>query len=231
MPVILSVNPREPELELLRQAADCLRDGGIVLYPTETFYGLGADYANEPALKRLFHLKERAAAKPVLLLIPQRSWIPALAASFPEAAETLAAHFWPGPLTLILSAAPHLSRFITGDGPTVGIRISSNPVARRLLSLCKTCITSSSANISGTSSPFSIEQIPRQLLDSVDLVIDAGKTPGGKPSTVLDVSAVPFQLVRDGAVPFSAIKACLTPSFFSTSKTSGEERQGAPGSK
>lgn len=216
MPMILSVNPREPEPDLLQQAVQCLRDGGIILYPTETFYGLGVHYAHDPALRRLFHIKERDAAKPVLLLIPDRSWMDRLATSVPEAAATLTANFWPGPLTLILKASPLLSPFITGDGPTVGMRISSNPVARRLLSLCNTCITSTSANVSGEPSPSSVEHIPRQLLDIVDLVIDAGKTPGGRPSTVLDVSAVPFHLVRDGAVPFADITACLKSSFFIT---------------
>lgn len=214
MPMILSVNPREPEPELLQQAVQCLRDGGIILYPTETFYGLGAHYAHEPALRRLFHIKERDAAKPVLLLIPERFWLDRLAVSVPEAVATLTGYFWPGPLTLILKASPQLSPFITGDGPTVGMRISSNPVARRLLSLSNTCITSTSANVSGEPSPSSIEQIPRQLLAMVDLVIDAGKTPGGRPSTVLDVSSHPFHLVREGAVPFADITACLTASFF-----------------
>ena len=214
MPTILSVHPDEPEPALLQQAVQCLRDGGIILYPTETFYGLGVHYANESALQRLFLIKERNAAKPVLLLIPGKSWIPALAASIPDAAETLAGRFWPGPLTLIVAAAPQLSHFITGAGPTVGIRISSNPVARQLLDLFKSCITSTSANLSGEPSPSSIDQIPFNLMDTVDLVIDAGKTPGGKPSTVVDVSSVPFHLVREGAVPLADINACLTPSFF-----------------
>jgi L-threonylcarbamoyladenylate synthase len=214
MPTILSVNPEEPEPSLLRQAVQCLLDGGVILYPTETFYGLGADYANESALKKLFFIKERDAAKPVLLLIQDSSWLHRLAASVPAAVATLAGHFWPGPLTLIVPASPQLSTFITGVGPTVGIRISSNPVARQLLALFKTCITSTSANLSGDSSPTSIKQIPLKLLNAVDLVIDAGETPGGKPSTVLDVSSVPFHLVREGAVPFADIKACLTASFF-----------------
>ncbi len=230
MPLILSLNPRDPEPELLHQAVQCLRDGGIILYPTETFYGLGVHYAHEPALRRLFHIKERDAAKPVLLLIPESSWMDRLAASVPEAAATLTAHFWPGPLTLILKASPQLLPFITGDGPTVGMRISSNPVARRLLSLCNTCITSTSANVSGEPSPSSIEQIPRQLLDIVDLVIDAGKTPGGSPSTVLDISSVPFHIVRDGAVPLAAIRACLASSFLTVPEICLKSRQGRHGS-
>jgi L-threonylcarbamoyladenylate synthase len=212
MPKILSLNPREPEPELLQQAVQCLQDGGIILYPTETFYGLGVHYAHEPALRRLFHIKERDTTKPVLLLIPDSSWMDRLAASVPKAAATLTAHFWPGPLTLIVKASPLLSFFITGDGPTVGMRISSNPVACRLLSLFKNCITSTSANVSGGPSASSIEHIPRQVLDAVDLVIDAGKTPGGRPSTVLDVSSHPFHLIRDGAVPLAAIRECLAQS-------------------
>ena len=211
MATILSINPDEPDISLLPQAVQCLRDGGIVLYPTETFYGLGVHYANDSALSRLFHIKERDAAKPVLLLIPDTAWVHRLAAAVPEAALTLANHFWPGPLTLVLRAAPHISRFITGD-KTVGMRITSNPVAHRLLTLFGDCITSTSANRSGERSPASIKQIPQQLLDAIDLIIDAGETPGGSPSTVFDLSIMPFTIVREGAVPLAAIQACLSSS-------------------
>ena len=210
MATILSINPDEPDTSLLQQAVQCLRDGGIVLYPTETFYGLGVHYANDSALRRLFHIKERDAAKPLLLLIPDTAWIHRLAAAVPEAALTLANHFWPGPLTLVLRAAPHISRFITGDNKTVGMRITSNPVAHRLLTLFGDCITSTSANRSGERSPASIKQIPQQLLDAIDLVIDAGETPGGSSSTVFDISIMPFTIVREGAVPLAAIQACLS---------------------
>jgi len=210
MATILSINPDEPDTALLQQAVQCLRDGGIVLYPTETFYGLGVHYANDSALSRLFHIKGRDAAKPVLLLIPDTAWIHRLAAAVPEAALILAGHFWPGPLTLVLRAAPHISRFITGDGKTVGMRISSNPVAHRLLTLFGDCITSTSANRAGERSPSAIQHIPRQLLNAIDLVIDAGETPGGSPSTVLDLSIMPFNIVREGAVPLAAIQACLS---------------------
>ena len=210
MATILSINPDEPDPSLLQQAVQCLRDGGIVLYPTETFYGLGVHYANDSALRRLFHIKERDAAKPVLLLIPDNTWIHRLAAAVPEAALTLAGHFWPGPLTLVLKASPQLPAFISGDNKTVGMRISSNPVAHRLLTLFEDCITSTSANRAGERSPSSIQHIPQQLLNAIDMVIDAGETPGGSPSTVLDISVLPFNIVREGAVPESAIRDCLT---------------------
>ncbi|MCX5901993.1 MAG: L-threonylcarbamoyladenylate synthase [Proteobacteria bacterium] len=214
MATILSINPDEPDISLLQQAVQCLRDGGIVLYPTETFYGLGVHYAHESALRRLFRIKERDAAKPVLLLIPDSSWIHKLSFAVPEAALTLASHFWPGPLTLVLRASPQLPAFISGDDKTVGMRISSNPVAHRLLTLFGDCITSTSANRAGERSSSSIQHIPRQLLNAIDLVIDAGETPGGSPSTVLDISVTPFNIVREGAVPGAAIRECLAPSVF-----------------
>lgn len=209
MSIILTVDPREPDPSLLQQAVQCLRDGGIIIYPTETFYGLGVHYAHETALARLCRIKERGASKPVLLLIPDITWMHKLSCAVPASALTLADHFWPGPLTLVLEASSHLSSFITGGSATIGMRISSNPVAARLLTLFGDCITSTSANFPGEPSPSAIQRISAQLLETVDLVIDAGETPGGSPSTVLDISARPFTVVREGAIPAETLRPFL----------------------
>jgi L-threonylcarbamoyladenylate synthase len=209
MSIILTADPREPDPSLLRQAVQCLRDGGIIIYPTETFYGLGVHYANDTALARLCRIKERDASKPVLLLIPDISWMPKLSCAISASALTLADHFWPGPLTLVLKASSHLSSFITGGSSTVGIRISSNTVAGRILTLFGDCITSTSANLSGEPSPSALQHISAQLIEAVDLVIDAGETPGGSPSTVLDLSTMPFTLIREGAISADTLRPFL----------------------
>jgi L-threonylcarbamoyladenylate synthase len=213
MTIFLTADPCDPDPSLLQQAVSCLRDGGTLIYPTETFYGLGVHYAHEAALLKLHRIKERDASKPVLLLIPDVSWMRTLASAVPAPALTLAGQFWPGPLTLVLRASAHISTLITGDRGTVGMRISSNPVAAGLVKLFGDCITSTSANRAGESSPSTIRHISGQLLAFVDMVIDAGETPGGMPSTVLDITTTPFSVVREGAVPAEAIRACINLPF------------------
>ena len=198
MPTTVTINPDLPDEFSVREIVRCLRAGGIIIYPTETFYGIGALFTRESTLKRLFAIKQRDAGKPVLLLIPDVTFIRNISSVVPPALETLAGYFWPGPLTLLIEALPHLSQLITGHNRTVGIRISSSTVVQHILALLQDGITSTSANISGDVSPSSIEEIPDVLLNAVDVVIDGGKTPGGSPSTVFDISSMPYKTVREG---------------------------------
>jgi L-threonylcarbamoyladenylate synthase len=200
MPRILTIHPESPDDTRIREAADCLLDGGVIIYPTETLYGIGVHYSHEKALKRLFQIKNRDESKPVLLLIPDMSFLSTIALNPPPQAIVLAKHFWPGPLTLLLNAAPFHSTLLTGTDKKVGIRISSNVVVQRLMGFITSCITSTSANRSGGKNPLQISDIPAELLNAVDLVIDSGKSSGGIPSTVFDVSAEPFKIVRPGVI-------------------------------
>jgi L-threonylcarbamoyladenylate synthase len=205
MPTTIPISPDAPDTRSVQEIVQCLRAGGIIVYPTETFYGMGALFTRESALKRLFAIKQRDAEKPVLLLIPDVSFITNVTATVPPAFKILAELFWPGPLTLLVKALPHLSPLITGSNRTVGIRVSSNFFVQHMLALLQDGITSTSANISGDISPSSIEEIPDLLLNSVDIVIDCGKTPGGRPSTVFDISSSPYKTVREGAISTSEI--------------------------
>ena len=200
MPTTLTLNPDFPDEFSVREIVRCLRAGGIIIYPTETFYGIGALFTIEKTLKRLFSIKQRDAGKPVLLLIPDVAFIKNISSAVPPVLEKLAGIFWPGPLTLLIEASPHLSLLVTGHNRTVGIRISSNPVVQHILALLQDGITSTSANISGDVSPSSIDEIPTALLNTVDIVIDGGKTPGGSPSTVFDIASTPYKTVREGAI-------------------------------
>jgi L-threonylcarbamoyladenylate synthase len=194
---------------MFQEAVDCLLNGGILIYPTETVYGIGAHYANEAALKKLFTLKKRDESKPVLLLIPDIDFLKTTTAEISPHALLLAQHFWPGPLTLLMHACPALSTLLTGADKKVGLRISSSPFVQKLMVLFKDGITSTSANISGGKNPSRIADIPEALINAVDLVIDGGPTPGEYPSTVFDVSEKPFKLMREGVIRLDSIMQVL----------------------
>ncbi|MEI6126498.1 MAG: L-threonylcarbamoyladenylate synthase [Pseudomonadota bacterium] len=201
MPLTFKLNPESPDASLLKQAAAIVKKGGIIIYPTETVYGLGALYSNEEALKRVFAVKGRDELKPVLVLIREPAELHSLASDVSGQALALARNFWPGPLTLIFKAAAHLSPLLTGIDNTIGCRVSSSLAAQRLLDFLPEPLTSTSANLSGGINPSTIEEIPEELRNAVDVILDAGATHGGLPSTVIDVTRLPFTVVREGALP------------------------------
>jgi L-threonylcarbamoyladenylate synthase len=209
MTAIVKLCPAAYDDSSVNEVVDCLRDGGIIIYPTETFYGIGGLFSNEHTLNRLFKIKQRDVNKPVLILIPDISFIKKISPVISPELEMLARHFWPGPLTLLMQASPHLCPLITGPKHTVGVRISSNPLVQCLLRLLQDGITSTSANCAGGISPTSLEEIPDELLHAVDMVIDGGKTPGRSPSTILDISKTPFTINREGAVSSKQIREVL----------------------
>jgi L-threonylcarbamoyladenylate synthase len=195
----------------LAKAAALIDAGGVVALPTETSYGLAVDPFNEQALKRLFDVKQRPRHKPVLVLIDEIDWLPQLAAAIPDCYLPLLAAFWPGPLTLIFPAAPRLSPWLTGATATVGIRISSDPVARNLCRAVGGPITATSANISGTEPARTAEQIYHQFGGTIDLIIDDGERNGGKSSTVITQEGGELRLIRAGRIDFSLLTAAGMP--------------------
>ncbi|HET9555483.1 MAG TPA: L-threonylcarbamoyladenylate synthase [Anaeromyxobacteraceae bacterium] len=190
----------------IRAAAAVLRRGGIVAYPTETFYGLGALAADGAAVERLTRAKERPDLKPLPLLAADLGQVEAVA-DLPPLARRLAAAFWPGPLTLVVPARPGLHPAITGGGATVGIRVTSGAVAARLALEAGGPLVATSANLSGEPPPASPAALAPALVARLDLVLDAGAAPGGLPSTVVAVEGDRLRLLRDGAVPFEAVEA------------------------
>jgi L-threonylcarbamoyladenylate synthase len=205
MPRIFELNPQSPDDSILKEAAELIKTGKLIIYPTETFYAIGALYSNEQALKRIFDIKSRDKTKPVLLIIHDIASLYKLSTSVSQQSLSIAQRFWPGPLTLLFTASPQLSHLLMGNSGKVGCRISSNLVAKRLLHFLKDPITSTSANLSGGKSPKRTDEIPETLLDSVDIILDAGETPGDIPSTIMDVSDHPFTVVREGAIPSGEI--------------------------
>lgn len=204
--MIVKVDPQNPDKKTIQKACSILKGGGLVAFPTETFYGLGADALNDQALKKLFALKRREHAKPLLVIIAQKKQLNALVSEIPPAAEKLMNRFWPGPLTIIFKARKELPSLLTGGTDTVGIRIPSYPVAKHLSLAFGLPLTATSANLSGGKNPTTAQDVRDQLGEGVDIVLDAGQTAGRKGSTIIDVTVSPPRIVREGDVPVDEVE-------------------------
>ena len=182
------------------EAARVLKSGGLVAYPTESFYGLAADADNETAIMHLFRVKKRGVGEPVLLLIPSLDALKRYATNVPETAKRLMDAFWPGGLTLVLEAQENVSTLLTAGTGKIGIRLSSHPVAMALAKAMGSAITGTSANISGEPPENTTRGVEQALGKRVDRVLDGGETPGQKPSTVLDLTTWPHTVLREGLI-------------------------------
>lgn len=193
---------REEEAEAFwAESRRLLAQGGILGLPTETFYALAADPYRLTALERLFALKARPVAKPVLLLVASPEMVRLVALEVPKVGARLMDRFWPGPLTLILPALEDLPELVTGGTGTVGVRQPRQSLTCRLLAALDMPLTGTSANRAGMEALIEAEEVAREFDSEVDLILDGGPCPGGLPSTVVDVSVAPPRLVRPGAVP------------------------------
>lgn len=197
----------------LGEAASAFRRGGVIAFPTETFYGLGVDPFNIDALEKLFALKGRERGKPVALIIKDASMLASVASDVPQQARVLADKFWPGPLTMLFRASMKVPDAVTGRTGKVGVRVSSSPVCHRLLKAINSPITATSANPTGMRPARSREEVVAYFGAKVDVVIDGGRLKAKAPSTVLDIEGGKITLVREGAVPFEEIKKALMKSF------------------
>jgi L-threonylcarbamoyladenylate synthase len=197
--VIVTIDPAHPEPAFAR-CREVIGSGGVIAYPTDTFYGLGADPRNPHAVKRLFEIKGRPIGQPILLLLHDRSRVREWAQGVTAEAEALMDAFWPGPLTLVFTALPSVLPELTGGMGRIGLRVPGNEVTRRLLDALGTALTGTSANRSGDPDLQTAQDVAGVLGERVDLILDAGRTLGGKASTVVDVSAAGLTMVREGAV-------------------------------
>ena len=209
MQSLYKIDPYNPDEAVLQATAALLRPGALIIYPTETFYALGAPYNDAESLEKIFTLKCRLRSQPLPLIIETFGFLYTVAESVPPAARKIADAFWPGPVTVLLKASASLHHLLTAASGKIGCRIPGCPAARRLLAHLHHPLTATSANISGGTSPTRIDQIPESLRAAVDVILDAGSTPGGSPSTVIDITSPPYTAVREGAVPLSAILNCL----------------------
>jgi len=189
----------------MQDVAGLLRRGGIVAFPTETYYGLAVDPFNEQALARLFRLKGRPQDKAVLCLVDSPASLGRISTGMEDIYQPLIAEFWPGPLTLLFEGVPGLSALLTCNKGKIGVRISSNPAAQALCLAAGQPITATSANLSGKRALTTAGEVDEQLGDQLDLIIDGGRTPGGLGSTIVGTDGVALTLIRQGIIEFSEV--------------------------
>jgi L-threonylcarbamoyladenylate synthase len=180
------------------QAVECILNGGIVAFPTETYYGLAVDPDNESALKDLFILKQRESEKAILVLIENSKKIYSVAAAVPEEFKPLMEKFWPGPLTLVFPAKNTLSPLLTGQSNTVGVRVSPHPIAGALVRAVGKPVTATSANISGQKPAKSAKEVKKIFGNRVDFIIDGGETAAGLCSTLVGLENGVLTIFREG---------------------------------
>jgi L-threonylcarbamoyladenylate synthase len=205
----LRIDPAAVDAGTVGEIASVLLRDGIMAYPTETFYGLGAAAFSAKAVSRVFKLKGRDPGKPVPVIASDLDMVGEIAGPLPPVFWTLAEEFWPGPLTLVLKASPALPDFLTGPGGSIAVRIPPVPWIRKLAYDVSQPLTATSANLSGqgeTSDPAAVAAV---FAGKIELIVDGGKTPGGAASTLLDLTSPEPRLLREGAVPAARIRAAL----------------------
>jgi L-threonylcarbamoyladenylate synthase len=201
-----------PDLEeALSRAAECLRDGSLVAFPTDTLYALGALACHDEAVGGLFEAKKRPFDKPLPLLLASDRDVKEMAASVPEVAERLMKAFWPGALTLVLRRARRYESRALAGADTVAVRVPAHPLALELIARVGGAVTGTSANVTGGPSPRDADEVRRQLGGAVDLILDGGPTPGGLESTVVDLTGDAPRLLREGAISRTAIEKLVGP--------------------
>ncbi len=209
--LILPIDPNGPEPGGVRQAADVLRSGWLVAFPTETVYGLGANALDPDAVSRIFEAKGRPATNPLIVHVCDESMLSQVVADWPAVAAKLISRFWPGPLTLVLPKNPAIPDIVTGGGPTVAVRMPAHPVALALIRESRMPLAAPSANRSSELSPTTAEHVWKGLEGRIDLILDAGPTQSGIESTVLDLTTHPPTLLRPGPIGVAEIEARIGP--------------------
>lgn len=200
MSEVVKIGETESPQKGIKKAVSIIEEGGIVAFPTESFYGLGVDATNPSALERLFRVKKRDPALPILILIFSIDELSKYALSIPPEALELGRRFWPGGLTMVLQSSQAIPSLITAGTGKIGIRISSHPLAHALTRALNVPVTGTSANISGKPPCTRADQVVECLGEQLDLILDGGITEGTHPSTLLDVTSDPPLLIREGII-------------------------------
>ncbi len=207
---IIKINQESPEPEKIDEAVAILHRGGVIAFPTETFYGLGADARNEAAVGTIFDVKGRDFSNPILVVIGDPEHLDAFVRDVPAGARRLMSRLWPGPLTIVFRASAPVSPMLTAGTAQIGVRLTSHPVARELARRLGGPLTATSANRSGAPECSSAADVLSQLGGRIDGVVDGGPTPGGKGSTIVDATVFPVRVLREGVIPSSLIQDTLS---------------------
>lgn len=207
--VVLTISPEHPEQEKIEQASDILRRGGLVAFPTETVYGLGADAMNPSAVEKVFEAKGRPLDNPLIVHIASVEQVQELSASFSSLAETLARKFFPGPLTLVVLRKPIVPDIVTAGLETVAIRMPNHPVPLALIKTLHRPLVGPSANLSGRPSPTTAQHVFDDLHGTIDMILDAGSTSIGVESTVVDTTTEPPTILRLGGLTIEQLQEVI----------------------
>jgi len=200
MEKIIKINLNRIRSSALCQAAEAIRRGGVILYPTDTIYGLGCDALNVKAVKRIYKIKHRSENNPALVLVHNKKMLNELVDDITPLASRLIKMFWPGPLTMIFKASRYIHQSLISKDGKVGIRIPDNKFCLKLIAECGTPLLSTSANITGSETITTADTLKKVFKGRVDLFIDAGDLESSLPSTVVDVSGKRLVVIREGAI-------------------------------
>jgi len=198
---IIEVKPGPFDAAKMGKIADILRKDGVMAYPTDTFYGLGAGAYSRVAVRKIYLLKRRERGKPLSVVVSGVDMAERVAASLPPVFSDISRKFWPGPLTLVIKAKPLFPPVMLGPGGSLALRLPDMPWLLELVRQMDVPLTATSANLSGEKEIDSGEEVIEAFNGKVDLIIDGGKTPGGLPSTIMDLTSEKPRILREGAVP------------------------------
>jgi len=204
-----SVGMYEDILAELARAADVLKNGGVVAFPTDTVYGLGARADNPAAVRRIFEIKERPLGQALPLLVSDAAQALSVAGDVSEVAQRLMVHFWPGALTLVMPCASWVPEVVTAGGSTIAVRVPAHLLTLHLIKAAGGPLIGTSANVHGRPSPVTAEEVWEQLGGRVDLVVNGGHTPDGVESTIVDVTVDPPRILRQGMITSEDIKSII----------------------
>ena len=191
------------------QALQVLKQGGLVAFPTDTVYGVGAHAFLPQAAEQIYHVKGRPRGKPIPILLASAESLAEVAEGVPPEAWALAQRFWPGPLTIVLRRDPSISDVITADGPNVAVRVPDHEFALRLIGAAGGALAATSANLSGHPDPVTAQEVLGYLEGRIDLILDGGPCPGGQASTVIDLTGVSPTVVRPGPISSRELEEVL----------------------
>ena len=206
---VIRLQPGGGNAAEVRAAAAALGEGAVAAYPTETFYALGAAAFVKRAVEKVYRLKKRDAAKALSVVASDLDMVREIAGPWPPAFVTLAGEFWPGPLTLVLPAAPGVPEFLTGPGRTIAVRIPPLAWLRDLVRELGEPLTATSANLAGEKELADPRQVEALFAGRIDLIVDGGAAPGGLPSTIVDLAGERPRILREGRIPRERIEALL----------------------
>ena len=226
---ILKVDRSQPQAPAIEQAARIIQAGGLVAFPTETVYGLGANALDAAAVDRIFAAKGRPSTDPIIVHLAVQEALPQIAHDIPERAWALAAAFWPGPLTLILQRAALVPENVSAGRPTIAVRMPAHPVAQALITAAARPLAAPSANRFSRPSATSAQHVLEDLGGRIDLILDGGPAPIGVESTVVDLTTEPPRILRPGGISIEALRPYLPDVLWTPAYLTADQTAVAPG--